>query len=292
MRLLPLRFASWVLGIVGCSAPVIDPDDDVTAEDDDSAPLESCPDGVHPIDPTDGTEVLKTVIASSELRFVSESFHFGLTEADSGCPLRTGDAEEVEAGSADWTGPCLTAAGVHFEGNLRRSWDRSDPAAWTEVAEASGWAVSGGAAFLLLELDGRWESTHEPGPPERRSEQWTGVMSLAGEFRGSIAAVVFPWGFDGGYTWEGVWPDDAGRDVHHFAAEGRARCRADVVIDLQIVQTPGVCANGLPDGGRGQLTTGGHDAILDLGGGAPCEGCWPWTLDGLLQPEPICMSGR
>ncbi len=68
-------------------------------------------------------------------------------------------------------------------------------------------------------------------------------------------------------------------------------CRSAITAAVEVVQTTGVCFSPVPDAGSVQIEADGHVAEIDFSSSTDCSGCWEWTLDGVVQPDPTCSHG-
>ncbi len=277
-----------LLLLLGCPAPADPPGDDDDAADDDDSGTTADDDDAGPddddaaddddpggppqgIDLTDGAEVALRFAQVVELRFLLHGNEVGLLAGDGGCPTAT---------ATGWQGGCTTAAGFVFAGALS-----VETAADGVLYTGDGWSVAGsGGPFARIALDGTAEAEE-------------GEASVAYAYAGTFEAVtrdavaaMRDWTVTGTFTFAGAWPD-GGPQEHDFAADvadpdGRA-WTAQLSLPVHEAEPCDV----YDASAAAVLESGGVVASIDLAGDPdPCDYCWPWSLDGVPQPEPACLT--
>ena len=178
-----------------------------------------------------------------------------------------------------------------YEGALDQTWTELGPDSSSQAYETEGWrATSTGGEFSLIEFAGIWSGEETQGDAPQRADQAEGLFRALGMWGGYLDGTWFPHGFRGTFDWAGDWTVP-GEEIHTFALDGISVCRGGVVADITVVQRAGQCPGPVPVGGILHLETGGHVVEIDFASTVDCSGCWPWTLDGVEQPAPVCSFG-
>lgn len=217
------------------------------------------------------------------LRRLREPLGFGVVEAGEGCPAVGGASLELESGTRTWSGGCTSPEGLRWEGELELRWTRAD-GAFSERWEGAGFAVQGpGVEVQAAALDGVWEAEGgEDAEGEWLEERVQGAVGLlwAGEPEALPVPVEGSWSLTGAWTpAQALHLVEAGLVVPGFGALG-AR--------LELIQTTGACASGLPDAGSLVLEDADQRLEVDLSSAGACVGCWGWSVNGEAQAEPLC----
>jgi len=216
------------------------------------------------------------------LRILGEVENFGRTAADDDCPTAQQEAKDT----VRWVGGCTTADGAaSFTGELLEVAAITAESVETTSTSDSWLATYSGSAFSEIEFAGSWHVL-EAADLTWREDETSGLLRLNGTPDGFVD-LALPFGISGSYDWTGDW-GTKGLEVHTFEFDGLVRCRGAMTATIEMRQS-GLCFNDLPDGGAIRLEANGHVAEFDFGGASDCSGCWPWTLDGVAQADPICV---
>ena len=282
-----LRILAWSVAVtlaIGCAAP---------AGGSGSPADEDCEEGdIAPWDVASPEDLLTLVQGVTNLRKVHYDMMFGLGEAEPSCPTWQGDDPGRGAtGLGTWSGGCTTDQGATFEGSLSSAWtpyaDGSQETAWS----ASTWVVAGGGAVERLELDGVWSATtlvDSDGEHLDREDHFEGSLHVSTEDGVHPLELAFPAGLSGSYDFDEDFYDN-GDQLHVFHASLEGSCRGSAVVDFVMLELAdgGACNFGGP-GSFVEVAAGGRVARVDFAASENCLPCWPWTVDGVAQPDEIC----
>ena len=283
-----------------------DTGDDDTGDDDDTASLPCVGGALAPIDltnPAELTDILRvSVVLFEAAPAVMESI---LSNMEVGCPTWVGDdisADDVGTATLNGDG-CVTGAGARYDGVLVISWNVPAGGDYEASMLGNDFVLSvdpgmpgrgGSAAFFLIEIDGtfdvadvavaggtsnrvavngHWNAQLHPGAPE---------VELFPTHR------VAPEGFDG--TWVGEHAETVDLSTQRLQADVLVRCRSDLGHDWDLTSLATGRCSGEPDSGLATITADGHVVRVDPLADADCDGCFVYSLDGVVQGLPLCMT--